>query len=296
MDKFRGIFAALVTPFREDGTLNVQALETLLETNIKDGVTGFYLSGSTGESFMMTNEERKHLITTAAEIINHRVPLIANVGSFSTIQALDMAKTAKEAGLDAISSVPPFYFPFNKAEIKKYYMDLQERSDMPLIIYNIPKMSGVSFSTEDLEELLNNPGIIGVKQTTMDLFQTEMIVRKYPEKSIFNGHDEIFLSVAAVGVEATIGTTVSIMPEQYLAVIDGIKTENLEKARKAQGRINEVVKALLSVGIFKGVKAVLALRGIDCGVCREPFLPLSEEEMKVAAEVENKIQSWRKGE
>jgi N-acetylneuraminate lyase len=294
MNKLKGIYAALVTPFGADGSLDLQALEKLIETNMEEGVTGFYLSGSTGESFMMTNEERKQLIKRAAQIVNHRVPLLANVGSFSLGQALDMAKAAQEAGLEAVSSVPPFYFPFNKEEIKDYYRSLQKESGMPLLIYNIPKMSGVSFSTEDLDELLQEPGIIGAKQTTFDLFQTEQIVRKYPEKSIFNGHDEIFLSAMAVGVEATIGTTVSIMPELFLAVIDGVHKGDLAKARQAQGRINDVVEKLLSIGIFKGVKAILALRGLDCGHCRAPFAPLSKEKMAVAEETEDMIQSWRK--
>ncbi len=284
MEQFSGIYTAVPTPFHEDGTLNEKALETLIERNIKEGVSGFYLSGSTGESYMMTNEQRKHLIRAAAQIVGRRKAVIANIGSFSLDQALDMALYARDQQITAISSVPPFYFPFNKREIRNYYLNLQKKTGMPVIIYNVPDLSGVRFTTGELLELLSWEGIAGVKQTTKDLFQTELLVRKNPGKCIFNGHDEIFLPALSVGVQATIGSTVAIMADQFLEVEQAFKAGRMKEALKAQGKINDMVESLLKVGIFKGIKAVLALQGIDCGVCRQPFERLTGDEMKVVEE------------
>ncbi|MCC8180364.1 MAG: N-acetylneuraminate lyase [Planctomycetes bacterium] len=281
MAAFTGIFPALVTPFASDGTLDTKALARLIERNIEQGVDGFYISGSTGESFMMTNEQRKVLASEVMRIVSGRVEVIANVGSFSLDQALDMAVHAKKAGLAAISSVPPFYFPFSKAEIRDYYLALQKLSAMPLIIYNIPKMSGVSFSTDDLLELLSHDGVIGIKQTTLDLFQTETIIRKMPDKSVFNGHDEIFLPALSIGARAMIGSTASIMPEKFRQIIDAFQRGDIAEAQRIQGVVNSVVEKLLRVGIFKGVKAVLQLQGLDCGVCKRPFMPLDDAAMSI---------------
>lgn len=281
MKQLRGIYAALVTPFKEDGSINEKALEALLEKNIREGVSGFYLSGSTGESYMMTNEQRKDLIREASRIVDKRTAVMANVGSFSLDQALDMACFAADQGVDAISSVPPFYFPFSKKEIKHYYLELHRNTGLPVLVYNIPGMSGVQFTTDELLELLAEEGIAGVKQTTMDLFQTEVLVRKSPGKSIINGHDEIFLPALSVGVEAAIGSTISIMADQFLEVEAAYGQGRMKDALKAQQKINDMVESLLKVGIFKGVKAALALQGIDCGPCKAPFEKLTGAEMDI---------------
>lgn len=284
MEQFSGIYAALATPFYEDGTLNERALEAVVERNIKEGVSGFYLSGSTGESYMMTNEQRKRLIRVAAQIVGGRRAVIANIGSFSLDQALDMALYAREQEIAAISSVPPFYFPFNKQEIRSYYLRLHKETGMPVIVYNVPDLSGVRFTTDELMELLSCEGIAGVKQTTKDLFQTELLVRRNPGKCIFNGHDEIYLPALSVGAQAAIGSTVAIMADKFLEVEQAFREGRMKAALRAQGKINDMVESLLKVGIFKGVKAVLALQGIDCGVCRPPFEPLTGDEMRIVEE------------
>lgn len=291
MKQFKGIFPALITPFDTEGNINEKALEIIIEKNIRDGVDGFYLSGSTGESYMMSNDQRKNLIKLASGIVNKRVQVIANIGSFSLDQALDMADCAGKQGIDAISSVPPFYFPFSKREIKNYYMSLQKETGLPVIIYNIPEMSGVNFTTEELLELLTCSGITGIKQTTYNLFQTEQLVRYNPGKSIFNGHDEIFLSALSVGVEATIGSTVSIMADQFIAVRKAFRESQMQEALKVQGKINDMVDSLLKVGIFKGIKAVLFLQGIDCGVCKKPFEELTKEELRLLEKALERLNS-----
>jgi Dihydrodipicolinate synthase/N-acetylneuraminate lyase len=281
MAMFRGIFPALITPFKTNGALDTDALQRVIERNVGEGVDGFYISGSTGESFMMTNEQRRELTSEVVRIVAGRVKVIVNIGSFSLDQALDMALHAKDVGVDAISSVPPFYFPFNKDEIRDYYLDLQKGAGLPMIVYNIPKMSGVSFSTADLLDMLAREGIVGIKQTTLDLFQTETIVRKMPDMSVFNGLDETFLPALSVGVRAMIGSTASIMPRMFKRIMAAHEKGDNAEALRLQGVVNGIVEKLVSVGIFKGVKTVLQLQGIDCGVCKKPFKPLDDKAMSI---------------
>lgn len=150
---------------------------------------------------------------------------------------------------------------------------------MPAIIYNVPAMAGVNFSTDDLYTLLSEPGIAGIKQTSMNLFQTEQLVRAFSEKSVINGHDEIFLSALAVGVRACIGSTVTFMPNMFVELKRRFDVGDHTGALELQGRINNIVRVLQNIGVFKGVKAALDILDINVGICRAPFEPLNPIEL-----------------
>lgn len=279
MEKYTGIFPALITPFKSDGNINEKALEKIIERNIRQGVSGFYASGSTGESFLMSKDQRMHLFKSVVKIVNGRCPIIANIGMFSTTASIELAEYAAKLGINAISAVPPFYYPYNKKEIKYYYSEIQNAVGLPMIIYNVPALSGVSFATSDLVELLNTDQIAGIKQTTYDLYQTEELVLKFPGKSVFIGHDEIFLPSLSIGVRAIIGSTLSIMADKYMEIWNSFHKGDMENASYIQGKVNSMITTLLEVGIFKGIKAILEMQGIECGVCMRPFQPLNTEEL-----------------
>ena len=280
MEKMKGIFPALVTPLREDGSIAQDALEKIIEVNLQKGVTGFYVGGSTGESYLLSMAERKELIEKIVGIVNGRGKVIANIGVFATCHGIEMAKTAESLGVDAISAVPPFYFKFSMDELIQYYNDIAEAVSVPMIVYTIPAMSGVSFSSEQIEKLLSNDRIAGMKHTSFDLFQLQRVIREYPEKSIFIGHDEIFLSAYSIGAEAAIGSTFNFMAEKFVKMAALFKEKKMEEALDIQNQVNQVVEVLSEIGVFKGIKAALELQGIDCGECRKPFQPLKKEQIE----------------
>ena len=128
-------------------------------------------------------------------------------------------------------------------------------------------MSGITFKTADIERFFANEKIIGMKHTSYDLFQLERVLKKFPEKNIFCGHDELFLSASAVGVQAGIGSTFNFMAEKFV------------KIQKLLDEANAVIEELCKIGVFKGVKAALKLQGMDCGECRKPFQPLRDDQI-----------------
>lgn len=287
MKKFEGIYTALVTPFDKNGKINDSAIQKLVDKNLKEGVSGFYVSGSTGESYLLSVKERMYLLEAVNEAVNRRGNIIVNIGMFATEHSIDLAKHAEKQQVDAISSVPPFYFPFSMPEYAKYYTDLADAVELPIVVYNIPAMSAVKFSMEDLEQLLNHKKIAGIKHTSYDLFQLQQLLKQYPEKSIFIGHDEIYLSALSVGVKAGIGSTFNIMAEKFVRLNQYFKEQKMEAALNIQNEVNEIVTVLCKVGVFKGIKAILQMQGFDCGGCRKPFLPLNEsqkKELKTVAE------------
>ena len=284
MNKYHGIFPALVTPYDENGKINAAAAQNLIEHLIRQGVSGFYVGGSTGESYLLSLEERKQFLEIVIEAVDGRVPVIASIGVVATEHGIELASHAAWAGASAISAVPPIYFSFTKEEYIKYYEDLAKATELPLLVYNIPAMSGVQFSKADLERLLSNDKIIGLKHTSYDLFQLQQLIENYPEKSIFIGHDELTISGLAVGAQASIGSTFNIMADKFIKLYQLFEEKKLDEALIIQGEINRTVEVLLKVGIFKGIKEVLKLQGFNCGECRKPFLPLSEEEKHMVYE------------
>ncbi len=278
MDKMKGIYPALITPFREDGSISQGAMEQLIERNLEKGVAGFYVGGSTGESYLLSMEERKDLIKRVTGIINGRAKVIANIGVFATCHGIEMAKAAESMGVDAVSAVPPFYFKFSAQELADYYNDIARAVSVPMIIYNIPAMSGVSFSTQQIDKMFENENIGGMKHTSYDLFQMERVITKYPDKTIFIGHDEIFLSAFAAGAEAAIGSTFNFMAEKFIKIAELHKSGRQQEALAVQDEANRILEVLTEIGVFKGIKAALKMQGISCGVCRKPFRPLEEEQ------------------
>lgn len=278
MKKFTGIFPALVTPFDENGKINPYAIEKLTDKCLEKGVSGFYVGGSTGESFLLTPDERKSTLERVMKAVDGRGDVIANIGVFSTEQGIELAKHAESLGVSAISSVPPFYFNFNMDEYAEYYNDLSESVSVPVIIYNIPAMSGITFKTSDINRIFENDKIIGMKHTSYDLFQLERVLQNHPERTFFCGHDELFLSASAIGVQAGIGSTFNFMAEKFVKLQKLLAENKWQDARLLQDEANAVIEALGKVGVFKGVKAALKLQGIDCGVCRKPFQPLTDEQ------------------
>lgn len=285
MEKFTGIFPALITPFDKDGRIDAEMVEKVVESCLAKGVNGFYVGGSTGESYLLTAEERRYMLEQVVKAVDGRGRIIANIGVFATAQGIELAKHAESLGVSAISSVPPFYFPFNMDEYVQYYNDLAESVSVPVIIYNIPAMSGITFKTSDIKRFFANDKIIGMKHTSYDLFQLQRVLEKYPEKSVFCGHDELFLSAAAVGVQAGIGSTFNFMAEKFVKIQKLVSENRWTEAQSVQNEANAVIEALCKVGVFKGVKAALKLQGLDCGECRKPFQPLHESQVQMLRNV-----------
>ncbi|MDO4322337.1 MAG: N-acetylneuraminate lyase [Lachnospiraceae bacterium] len=280
------IFSALIIPMNEDQSINYDALRELVRQQMKDGVEGFYCCGSSGEGLLLTTEERKRVVEEVLDEVAGAVPVIAHVGTIRTADAIELAQHAKDAGAKAVSMIPPYYYHFTMDEILSYYEDvLNAVPGFPGIIYNIPQFTGIEFNKVNAKRLLDNPDMIGIKHTSQNLYAMERMHTAYPEKVIFNGFDEQFLGALSMGSTATIGTTVNLFAPLFLKVRELYQAGNFAEALKVQEQINLRVEAMVSVGIFNAVKYAWTLRGVDCGMCRSPFKPMTDEQKKVIEEL-----------
>ena len=277
-----GVFAALITPFKPDGSLNLDMLGPLAEFELAQGLHGFYVGGSTGEAFLQTADERKAVLREFAKAVKGRAKLIAHVGAISTDEAIDIGRAAADAGYDAISAIPPFYYDFSTAEVQAHYRALADATPLPLIVYNFPAKSARPLTTADLLALLEHPKIIGVKHTSQNLYQLERLKTAAPGAVIYNGFDEMFVGGVAMGADGGIGTTYNVMGELFVALYKAMLAGDLPTARELQTRANDVIDVLIDVGVFPGTKAILKGLGMDCGECRRPFSALtSAQQVKV---------------
>lgn len=283
--ELKGIFTALLTPFDNDNKINKAALEQLVRHNVKLGVQGFYVGGSTAEAFLLTTEERKQVMQIVKEAAPE-VKLIAHIGSVSEDEALELSLYAKELGYDAISSVAPFYYKFSFEEIKNYYFRLAEKSGMPMIVYHFPAFSGVSMGVKEISTFLDREEFIGIKFTSNDFFTLEQVRAKYPDKLIYNGYDEMFLAGVSMGADGGIGSTYNFMADKFVKIHELFMNQQIVEAQKLQKEANRIITILCQIGVMQAEKEVLNQLGIPFGVCRKPFAePTQEQKDLIAKEI-----------
>ena len=288
MKKLEGVVSALVTPFDDGDNIREDSIRRIINYNLKNGVSGFYVCGSTGESLLLTLDERKRILEIVKDEVKDRAFIIANIGCMGTKFSIELAKHAEETGVDAISSFPPIYYKFSFDEIKEYYFDIADSVNVPLIIYYIPSFTNVEMSLENFSELLEHKNIMGVKFTSMNLFMLERI-KALSNKTIFNGFDEVFLGGLSLGADGMIGSTCNIVPAIIRGIYDSFRSKEMEKAYIYQQKLNEIINDIKDFGIIPATKAILSLIGIECGKPRKPFKALGKEEI---ARLSSLMKSW----
>lgn len=285
-EEFGRIWSALITPTREDESVNYEALEEIVERQIQDGAEGFYCCGSSGEGLLLTLEERKKVLEHTLKAADGRVPVISHVGTIRTADVIDLARHAMSAGALAVSMIPPYYYKFSMDEIMGYYEDvIRAIPDVPAIVYNIPQFTGVEFSKDNAGRLLANENIVGIKHTSTNLYSLERMGQAFPGKALINGFDEQLLGALSMGSCATIGTTVNLFAPLFHKVREAFQQGDMALAYHWQHAINLRVEATVKVGIFNAMKYGWTVRGVDCGFCRAPFRPLDEKAKKAVEEL-----------
>ncbi len=286
----KGIFTALLTPFKDDYSINEASLKKLVEFNLEKGINGFYVGGSTGEGLIMTSEERKEVFRIVKEAAGDKVPLIAHCGSISTDEAISMAKTAEALGYDAVSAVAPLYYGFSFPAIRKYYDDIVSSVNIPMVVYNFPGGSGVTFTADYAAEMFKDERYMGIKHTSSDLYTLHQFKQKIDRPvTIFNGFDEMCLGGLAMGADGAIGSTYNFMGDKFIKIFEEFHAGNIEKAQEIQTEANEIIAEMIKYTVLPCEKAIMTHLGIDCGPCRRPFLPLTKEANEAMARIAAKL-------
>jgi N-acetylneuraminate lyase len=179
--------------------------------------------------------------------------LIAHVGCVSTLESQQLAEAAQSYGYDAVSAVTPFYYPFSFEEHCAHYQAIIDSANgLPMVVYNIPALSGVKLSLDQINTLVTLPGVGALKQTSGDLFQMEQIRRAHPDLVLYNGYDEIFASGLLAGADGGIGSTYNIMGWRYQGIVKALRSGDIAEAQRLQCECNKAIDLLIKTGVFRG--------------------------------------------
>lgn len=276
---FHGIIPALITPYDQEGNINELVTRQLIRHLLSKGVHGFYISGSTGEGFLQTIEERKNFMDIVLDEVSSEVPVIVQVGAMDTNTCIDLTKYADQKGADAVSAVAPFYYNHESKEVREHYLSIVKAADIPLIIYHFPSSTGVNSSTQFYKELSQEKNIIGVKFTSRDVFEMQQVINSCEEDFlVFNGPDEICVAGLTMGAKGAIGSTYNIMPELFVTLYNEYKSGNIQKAVALQYKANALIKELLKYNFIAFEKEILRLQGFEVGLGRKPIQQLTGKE------------------
>lgn len=273
--KLYGIMPALMTAFDGD-KIDSARVGGLVKKLGSDGVHGFYVGGSSGEMVLCSTDERKKVLETVMENKGD-LAVIAHVGCLSTKDTVELSTHARVCGADAVSSVTPLYYKYSFVEVKNYYRKIAEASELPVIIYNIPGLTGTAYGYDQLCELLEIEGVQGMKFTSSDFFLLNRLVNTYPDKVFYNGSDEMLLSGLAAGAQGGIGTTYNFMPDLMVKIYSLAVENKMDEARAVQSVANKAIATVLRNGVLPACKHLISLYGVPYGECREPFMPLDDE-------------------
>ena len=285
MEKYQGIFTALLTPFDKNNRVNEKELEKLVKFNIEMGVKGFYVGGSTAEAFLLSTDERKQIM----DVVKTTAPdstLIAHIGSIDERVATELALHAEKTGYDVISSVAPFYYKFSFEEIKNYYYRLADATALPMLVYHFPAFSGVNMGLNEMKQFLNDDRFIGIKYTSNDFFTMEQCKTNFPDKIVYNGFDEMFLAGLSMGANGGIGSTYNFMANKFVEIQKLFEAGDIKAAQTIQKEANRIITILCQIGVMQAEKEVLNQLGFDFGVCRHPFgEPTAEQKDLIKKEI-----------
>ena len=284
LEKFHGVIPAFYACYDKEGNISVEGVKALTRYFIEAGVQGVYVGGSSGECIYQGKEERKLVLETIMKEAQGRLTVIAHVACNNTADSMELAAHAESLGVDAIAAIPPIYFRLPEHAIAKYWNDISSAApNTDFVIYNIPQLAGVALTPSLYKEMLKNPRVIGVKNSSMpiqDIQTFKAIGGK--DTIVFNGPDEQFIGGFMIGAEGGIGGTYGAMPKLFLKALECFKKGDYETARAIQYDVNDIITALCSCkgNMYGVIKATLKINhNIEIGGVRSPLANLVEEDM-----------------
>ena len=296
IEKYCGVIPAFYACYDNEGNISPETVQTLTRHLIKKGVKGVYVGGSSGECIYQSVAERKAVLENVMAAAGGKLTVIAHVACNNTRDSQELAAHAEALGVDAIAAIPPIYFKLPEHAIAQYWNDISSAApNTDFIIYNIPQLAGVALTMLLLKQMLKNPKVIGVKNSSMPSQDIQMFKAegsKDREFIVFNGPDEQFLGGRAMGAEGGIGGTYGAMPELFLKLNALLAQGDLEQAQRLQYDINEIIYGMCSGkgNLYAMIKQIMRIRsGLELGGVRAPLANLFPEDFAIADSVAKMI-------
>jgi 4-hydroxy-tetrahydrodipicolinate synthase len=275
-----GIIPPMVTPLRDRDTLDISGLERLVEHILSGGVSGLFILGTTGEGPSLSYRLRRELVERVCRQVKDRVPVLIGITDTSFVESVNLSHHAADVGASALVVAPPYYLPEAQPELQEYLDHLVAELPLPLFIYNMPALTKVHFELETVRRAMDDPRIIGLKDSSGDLnyfkAAAELIRQHRPDWPLLIGPEEKLFDALQVGGHGGVSGGANLFPKLYVRLCEAHCAGNLPRAQELQRQIQRVSDSFYRIGkysssIIKGIKCALACQGICDDFMAEPF-------------------------
>ncbi|MFL0267672.1 4-hydroxy-tetrahydrodipicolinate synthase [Candidatus Clostridium radicumherbarum] len=277
--ELKGIITAMVTPFDENQEINPKATKQLINKLINAGVDGIFIMGTNGEFHLLTDEEKVAFAKLVIDEVNKRVPVYVGTGGNSTREVIALSKKMEAIGADALSVITPFFLVPTQEEVIKHYKAIASAVKIPIILYNIPKNTGMNLEPDTIAELAKAKNIAGIKDSSgkIENIQSYIEAAKGEDFSVLSGSDSLILKALQLGATGAIAATSNLLTELDVSIYQNFLKGDMEAAEKAQKDI-DVLRGVLKLGTVPSIlKKSVELSGIPVGLARLPVTEPNEE-------------------
>lgn len=276
--KFSGTGVAIVTPFRNDGSIDFKSLGKLLEHVIKGGVDYIVPLGTTGESVTLTKDEKKAIVNFVTDTVNSRIPVMVGIGGNNTQEIIDAVKQFDFSDVDGLLSVSPYYNKPSQQGIYEHFRSIANVSPVPVIIYNVPGRTGSNIAAETTVKLSRDVrNIAGIKEASGSLLQVMQIIQNKPgDFLVISGDDALTLPLLAIGASGAISVAANACPKPFSDMVNLGLNGSFDKASALHYKLLGLMNALFEEGSPAGVKAALEILKISHSKLRLPLVPVSD--------------------
>ncbi|OJG33083.1 dihydrodipicolinate synthase [Enterococcus devriesei] len=283
----------MVTPLQADSCgIDEQKTRQLVEHLITNGVAGLFILGTNGEFYALSTEEKITLAKIVVEQAAGRVPVFAGAGGISTQAVSDLANEFAKVGVDAVSIITPFLIKISDRELINHYQEIAEKNQLPIILYNIPSNTGINISEAAFKELVKNPKIIGIKDSSGNVENIKMYIensRQRADFSVLVGSDSKILTALKLGADGAVAATSNVLTKTDVAIYDLYQSGDLTKAQVLQASIDEFRRVLKFATVPAVLKYSCDLIGYPVGKTKLPVLPA---EGKYVAEIKEVLTTY----
>ena len=277
---FQGAGVAIITPFTEDG-VNYEELGRIIEDQIAGGTDSIVITGTTGESATMTDEEHKEAIRYTVEKVNGRIPVVAGTGSNETAYAVQLSQYAEKVGADGLLLVTPYYNKCTQKGLIKHFTTIADVVNIPVILYNVPSRTGVKIQVDTFAELAKHPRIVGVKEASGDLSSIIRIRQACGDDlAIYSGNDDQIVPILSIGGKGVISVLSNVAPKQAHDICQLYFDGKVKEAAELQIEYMDLISELFSEVNPIPVKAAMRLEGYAAGPLRLPLTEIEPEHLE----------------
>lgn len=306
LKKYQGVIPAFYACYDDSGAISPERVQALTRYFVRKGVKGLYVGGSSGECIYQSVSDRKTVLENVVAAAEGKLTIIAHVACNNTADSMELARHAEGLGVDAIAAIPPIYFRLPEYAIAQYWNDISSAApNTDFVIYNIPQLAGVALTIPLLKEMLKNPRVVAVKNSSMPTQDIQMFADEGKKDGrafmVFNGPDEQIISGLVMGAEGGIGGTYGVYPELVLELFRMVEQGELDSARALQYDIDNIIYAMCSAkgNMYAVIKEILRRReNLNIGGVRAPLYNLVESDLpqveKCVTMIDEAVARWIK--